>query len=365
MLPTSVQVTTTSGIEEWSIQSYLGIVATHVVAGTGIGSDFLASFSDFFGGRSGAYQNQLASLYDEAIGQLGRKALTLGGNWLVGLRVDIDEISGKGMQMFMVTALGTAVRAVQSSEQASALSVAQNGHVSASDVQVMQRRLQIQVAIEKEKLTLDDPTWEFIVQHRIEEAAPGVLDWLVEKAGDYSWQHMQAAPKQRAIAYFRSLPYEAAARVLYRALGDNPKIVAMAAGIIKDLSLRSLERDLEVINSQSQAARRAVLQIIEAHQPFYRANDVELLHRLASTVQDAFPTRAEVVQAKGLLGGSKERWICRECGERGNDPESERCSKCGRDQQGFRYEEIGPSKALSILAERYRALVEVLKDAQP
>src|SRR5688572_24913483 len=92
-------VTTTSSIDEWKVDSYLGVVASHVVAGTGFGSDFLASFSDFFGGRSGAYQNQLTALYSEAIGQLHRKAGQLGGNWIVGLRVDIDEVSGKGTQM--------------------------------------------------------------------------------------------------------------------------------------------------------------------------------------------------------------------------------------------------------------------------
>jgi uncharacterized protein YbjQ (UPF0145 family) len=83
---TSIQsnVTTTSSIEGWTVDSYLGVVASHV-GWTGLGSDFMASFSDLLGGRSGAYQDQLASLYTEAIGQLHRKAQRLGGNWIVGL----------------------------------------------------------------------------------------------------------------------------------------------------------------------------------------------------------------------------------------------------------------------------------------
>jgi uncharacterized protein YbjQ (UPF0145 family) len=156
-LSTGIQATTTASIEGWEIRSYLGIVATHVVAGTGIGSDFLAGFSDFFGGRSGAYQNQLASLYDEALAQLGRKAIALGGNWLVGVHVDIDEISGKGMQMFMVTAVGTAVRADQPDAQA--IEQATDGQVSAGDVLVMQRRTRLLSALRGGELNLDDPTW--------------------------------------------------------------------------------------------------------------------------------------------------------------------------------------------------------------
>src|SRR3954466_6920292 len=115
----NAQVTTTSGIEGWRVEAHLGVVASHVVAGTGMGSDILAGFSDLFGGRSGAYQNQLASLYAEAVDQLHKKAQRLGGNWIVGLPVGIDEVSGKGMQIFMVTARGTAVSAARERSAAS------------------------------------------------------------------------------------------------------------------------------------------------------------------------------------------------------------------------------------------------------
>src|SRR3954468_24915147 len=128
----NAQVTTTSNIEGWRVEAHLGVVASHVVAGTGIGSDFLAGFSDLFGGRSGAYQNQLASLYAEAIDQLHRKAQRLGGNWIVGLHVDIDEVSGKGMQMFMVTAMGTAVRAARETSTSVKASAATPGIAAAS-----------------------------------------------------------------------------------------------------------------------------------------------------------------------------------------------------------------------------------------
>src|SRR5689334_13190699 len=104
-------ITTASTIDGWHIDSYHGIVASHVVAGTGLFSDFAAGFADIFGRRSGSYQRQLSSLYQEALAHLQAKAEQLGANWLIGVAVDIDEISGKGMQMFMVTAIGTAVRA--------------------------------------------------------------------------------------------------------------------------------------------------------------------------------------------------------------------------------------------------------------
>lgn len=74
-MKSSTQVTTTTSVDGWKV--VLRVVASHVVAGTGFGSDFLAGFSDLFGGRSGAYRNQLASIYAEAIDQLHQKAQRL------------------------------------------------------------------------------------------------------------------------------------------------------------------------------------------------------------------------------------------------------------------------------------------------
>src|SRR5690348_17540798 len=60
-------ITTASTIDGWHIDSYHGIVASHVVAGTGLFSDFAAGVADIFGGRSGSYQRQLSSLYQEVL----------------------------------------------------------------------------------------------------------------------------------------------------------------------------------------------------------------------------------------------------------------------------------------------------------
>jgi Putative heavy-metal-binding len=60
-----VEMTTTQTIQDWTINRYCGIVAAHVVGGTGLLSDIAASLSDLFGGRSGTYQRQLVSLQEE------------------------------------------------------------------------------------------------------------------------------------------------------------------------------------------------------------------------------------------------------------------------------------------------------------
>lgn len=107
--PKDILVVTTSSVEGLTVQRYLKPVSAHVVAGTNLFNDFLGSLTDIFGGRSQTYQKQLASLYDEAIERIKYAAYEIGANCVVGLKIDMDEISGKGKSMFMLTAVGTAI----------------------------------------------------------------------------------------------------------------------------------------------------------------------------------------------------------------------------------------------------------------
>lgn len=102
-------ITTTSTIQGHLITDYKGLVTARVVTGTNFFSDFCAGATDFLGGRTSAYQRQLKSINDEVIRNLKEEAIDAGANAIVGVSIDHDEISGKGKQMFMVTAIGTAV----------------------------------------------------------------------------------------------------------------------------------------------------------------------------------------------------------------------------------------------------------------
>jgi len=102
-------ITTTHKIADYKIDCYLGLVNANQVLGANLIADFMASFSDVFGGRSGAYRDRLDSLYDDIKNLLEQKATSIGANAILGVHIDFDEISGKDKSMFMVTAYGTAV----------------------------------------------------------------------------------------------------------------------------------------------------------------------------------------------------------------------------------------------------------------
>ncbi len=101
-------VTTTPTVEGKSIVEYKGIVFGEVILGVNFLRDFAAGLSNFFGGRSGAYEEELIRAREGALEEMQRRAESLGANAVVG--VDIDyEVLGADNGMIMVTASGTAV----------------------------------------------------------------------------------------------------------------------------------------------------------------------------------------------------------------------------------------------------------------
>jgi uncharacterized protein YbjQ (UPF0145 family) len=109
-------VSTTNILDGYRVTKYLNLITTSVVLGTSIISDFFASLSDISGGRSNTYQNKLQDMYQIAIQQLKEEASKVSANCILGIKIDLDEISGKGMQMFMLNATGTAVEIISEEE---------------------------------------------------------------------------------------------------------------------------------------------------------------------------------------------------------------------------------------------------------
>lgn len=102
-------VTTSPSVEGRRITEYKGVVFGEVIAGVNFVKDFVAGLSNFFGGRSGTYEEELINARQQALDEMEQRAAQLGADAVVG--VDIDyEVLGADNGMLMVTASGTAVR---------------------------------------------------------------------------------------------------------------------------------------------------------------------------------------------------------------------------------------------------------------
>lgn len=99
-------VTTTPTIEGRPAREYLGIVTGEAILGANIVRDLFASVTDIFGGRSGAYEEELGKARETALREMQERAARLGADAIVGVDLDYEVIN----TMLMVSASGTAVR---------------------------------------------------------------------------------------------------------------------------------------------------------------------------------------------------------------------------------------------------------------
>jgi uncharacterized protein YbjQ (UPF0145 family) len=99
-------LTTTPSVEGYQIAEYKGIVTGEAILGANIFRDLFAGITDIIGGRSGAYEKELARARETALAELEGQAVSRGANAVVGIDLDYEVINN----MLMVSASGTAVR---------------------------------------------------------------------------------------------------------------------------------------------------------------------------------------------------------------------------------------------------------------
>lgn len=100
-------LTTTPNIEGKKVKKYLGIVTGEAILGANAIKDMFANVRDVIGGRSGAYEKELAKAKDIALREMTERAEKLGANAILGVDLDYETV-GQKASMLMVNASGTA-----------------------------------------------------------------------------------------------------------------------------------------------------------------------------------------------------------------------------------------------------------------
>jgi uncharacterized protein YbjQ (UPF0145 family) len=100
-------MSTTPTLEGRPIKEYLGVVTGEAILGANVFRDLFASITDIVGGRSAAYEKELAKARQIAMLEVEDQARERGANAVVGIDLDY-EVVREGM--LMVTVSGTAVR---------------------------------------------------------------------------------------------------------------------------------------------------------------------------------------------------------------------------------------------------------------
>ena len=101
-------LSTTPTIEGHPVREYKGVVTGETIIGANAIKDFMASLTDFFGGRSSSYEKVLIQAKDTAMKEMMQRAEQMGANAIIGIDIDYETVGQSG-SMLMVSTSGTAV----------------------------------------------------------------------------------------------------------------------------------------------------------------------------------------------------------------------------------------------------------------
>ena len=338
-------ITTTNSIEGAKVEKYLGVVTTNLVIGTHFFSDFIASFTDFFGGMSGTYRNQMDTLYQRAYDALSLKASSMGANCVLGFKIDFDELSGKGTQMFMISVSGTAVKIAFESAASDNIQRIGTVSVNALNVELFKERW----ATRNKNLSPKQNELNFIMQNGLWELAASLYDYYVIPR---TYDEVRSIDEKFPIM-LSAMGYNDIIKFIYK---DYSSRRYHAYSLIKDNSLFNAESILELLqdNHISEA-----IELLETEKTEYDDADVKVMENICAFL-DNLPEKGKIEEVKGGLLSSKmiEKYICPN-GHK-NDKEYEFCQEygCGLNIKGLTREEVS---IINTFKDKVRIIKALLK----
>lgn len=313
-----VIVTATETIQGATIERYIDTICANVVLGSNALADFGASFTDFFGGRSGIYESKLALIYDKAKKSLIQRAQTIGANAIVGFKVDFDEISAQGKSMFMVAASGTACKVNYTEKEIKAGSV--------SCMRLREREEIEKAIVDLRKIGADWSNWKLL--EVIEEVTVEFAEELI---------NVYPAEDKRDLieSCLSKLDYDVLCDIVYSKYEENTNLHLL----IKGLSLFNPQKVLDMIK---RGKINEAAYLLNLNKKAYTMDDLKLMKEIA-IMYDELPERwsKEVVKG-GFMSKDKEVNVCM-CGYK-NDPYFKFCEKCDRNTYGLTEKEFNNVK---------------------
>lgn len=352
----NVQLFTTPLIDGMPIEKYFGIVTANQVAGTGFFTDLTASFSDLFGGNSGAYRESMNGLCRDVTERLKEKAAELGANAIIGVSIDYDSISSKNMSMFMVSIQGTAVRIANSATE---IHETKENEISWEMLNLAYHKRKINRKIESSE-HISDEEWDFLLKNDVEPLTPKLYIYYQKcidapKEGSSNSGGMYVEPQRPHWAtsgmsnfkkYLSKLDYKDAIRYVYEDVSDFKDIIISnklfsASNILKIAQLGKLDIAISLLSVEKSS---------------YNIQDLSEMQELSKFLQN-LPDVGKKEEVKGgLFSSGGMKFIC-SCGTK-NEISSDYCSGCGKNIKGVTKQE---QEAINNYIELVETLTEILK----
>lgn len=348
-------VTTTSSIEGWSIEKYFGIVTYQLVIGANIFRDAFASFRDIFGGSARGYQKDLQNMEDIALDNLKKKAAQLGGNLILGLRLDFDEVSGGGKSMFMLSASGTSAFGKPITGQTIE---DKNELIPFDKLDFEIEREQLKEKVLSDSYSIDNKGQiEELLEYKID-----ALDKLISYIGNYAPYYDDN--KELIAEYFNNISNESINALLKSDLflEINKETFNKLIGLLDASDWFDYDVIFTLLKNDSPIANQRVLYLLEFENNYYSIEDISKLTHLIELIKNAFQKYPIIELSKGMLGKEKEKWTCLNCGTK-NSKASTLCSKfeCQANIYGIPYNKINPVTLIRTMEIKINKIKEILE----
>lgn len=336
-------ITTTNSIENAKVVKYLGVVTTNLVIGTDFFSDLMASFADIFGGMAGTYHRHMDELYQKAYDSLTIKASMLGANAVLGFKIDFDEISGKGMQMFMISVSGTAV-CIKMEEDLLDDYECHCTSVSAADVEI--ELFKSKWKNRNENITPRANEINYIIENRLWDLVPSLYAYYVQ----YN-SFSEARPIDiKFPAIMSLLSYELAIKFIY---DDYSEYWLYAFPLIRDYKLFCAEKVLEILED---GHIDLAIELLQTAKMNYTIEDVRSMKAIVEYL-DNLPDKGQIAEVKAGPFSSKlvEMYQCPS--RHKNEKQIEFCEVCGQNIKGLRQSQV---EIISAFKDRVNIIEKML-----
>lgn len=344
-----IPISSVNTFHGYDIETTQGFVSTHVVTGVNIFSDILSSFSDTFGGRSESSNKQIDSIKQEAIKKLKVEAQNIGGNGIIGVTIDVDEVSGGGKSMFMITASGTAVKVTKAKSVKDINRVSSNRFI---------QLLTSEELIEKSKdgkLAFNEKN----IAEAINCECCELGSYFITKASaEVTHDELVASKVKSLVPYFMSLPIEIAISSAYSSISTNYFQNKVVVELIKHCELFDFNEVNKLIDRKDPEYSSSILNIcFYSAKPSYSESDVPQFKSLLNKIESLKVLSLSKYDKKGMLG-TKTYWKCI-CG---TEVEEDRisCHSCGSSINGYGLHlytetEQNITRAVSVLSKTFQS----------
>ena len=356
----NVKVTTTSGFEGVIIEEYLEPITAHIVVGMNFFKDFLSGLTDFFGGKSSSYQNTLSSINEEVINELRKKAYSIGGNCVLSLKIDNDEVSAQGKSMMMVTAIGTAARANFSTKSISHKKEIKTNRISIDYFNLLNKKKQYIKEGEKDQIKINDSFWEFVKSNKVYELSEYILNkyiHLIETVQEYDIEDLNSFANHTS-DYFSIIDLDIAKESLYKKLKEklSLKVRIEIIKIITKIKLVDYTEIIGLLKHPEFYVQKTGVELAQSEKQTYEKLDIVLINDTIDLITSIFSERGKKTTKKKMLSSKeKEIWIC-EC-EKENDVDVTFCTNCHKNIFGFAEREAKPN----IVIKKLINIIEILR----